>query len=79
MAAKKTKMKRKGLRYKTITLKVTSRQKRSLINFCKARRTTPNKIIKKAIRPLLQNYTNLEVTVHAEKVNQLELFELEIK
>lgn len=76
MAGKKTKRKRKVIRYKTITLKVTARQKKSLMNFCKARKTTPNKIIKKSIRPLLQNYADLEVTVHQGKINQLELFEL---
>ena len=76
MAREKTKKKRKPLRYKTITLKVTARQKKSFINFCKSRRTTPNKIIKKAIRPLLQNYAGLEVAAHQEKVNQLELFNL---
>lgn len=79
MSGKKQKKKRKTLRYKTISLKVTARQKRSLMRFCKARKTTPNKVIKKAIRPLLQNYSDLEVTLHQEKVNQLRLFESEVK
>jgi hypothetical protein len=75
MPRKKAKKTRKPLKFKTITIKVTARQKKSLINYSKSRRTTPNKLIKKAIRPLLQNYADLEVTSSSHvKVNQLELF-----
>jgi len=74
MSKKKAKKARKPLKFKTITIKVTARQKKSLVNFCKSRRSTPNKIIKKAIRPLLQNYDNLEVHSSYKKVSQLELF-----
>jgi len=77
MPKKKIKKARKPLKFKTITIKVTARQKRSLVNFCKSRRSTPNKMIKKAIRPLLQNYHNLEFNPSSEKVNQLELFSQE--
>jgi hypothetical protein len=75
MPRKKTKKSRKPVKFKTITIKVTARQKKSLMNYSKSRHTTPNKLIKKAIRPLLQNYAGLEVgnTTQA-KVNQLELF-----
>jgi len=79
MPGKKVKKKRKKIRYKTITLKVSAKQKKSLVNFCRSRRTTPNKIIKKAIKPLLENYSGLEVILNHEKVNQLELFRLEEK
>ncbi len=75
MPRKKAKKTRKPIKFKTITIKVTARQKKSLINYSKSRRTTPNKLIKKAIRPLLQNYAGLEVTSNNHvKVNQLELF-----
>jgi hypothetical protein len=75
MARKKAKKTRKPIKFKTITIKVTARQKKSLMNYSKSRRTTPNKLIKKAIRPLLQNYADLEVTSTSPvKVNQLELF-----
>jgi len=77
MPRKKKKKSRKPLRYKTITLKITAQQKKSLVNFSRSRRTTPNKIIKKAIRPFLQNYLHLEVNNYHEKVNQLELFKLD--
>jgi hypothetical protein len=68
------KKKRKIVRFKTIKIKVTARQKKSLENFCKARKTTPNKIIKKSIRPLLENYSNLVVERKSEKIKQLQLF-----
>ena len=68
------KKKRKATRFKTIKIKVSIKQKKSLENFCKARRTTPNKIIKKAIRPLLENYANAIPVKNQEKVKQLMLF-----
>ncbi|TSA26351.1 MAG: hypothetical protein D4R67_07965 [Bacteroidetes bacterium] len=71
----RAKKRRKPIRYKTISIKLTSRQKRSLERFAKSRRTTPNKLIKKAIRPLLENYADLEVNHVNEKVNQLKLFD----
>jgi hypothetical protein len=66
--------KRKATKFKTIKIKVSAKQKKSLENFCKARRTTPNKIIKKAIRPLLENYANAIPLKNQEKVKQLMLF-----
>jgi len=74
MPRPKAKKKRKPIRYKSLTITLTARQKRSLERFAKSRRTTPTKLIKKAIRPLLDNYADLEVTSNNEKVNQLKLF-----
>ncbi len=75
MPRKKAKKARKPIKFKTITIKVTAPQKKSQMNYSKSRRTTPNKLIKKAIRPLLQNYAGLEVdNMSPVKVNQLELF-----
>ena len=72
---KKTKKAKKPTKFKTITIKVTVQQKKSLVNYCRSRRTTPNKAIKKAIRPLLENYKGLAVAnIPAVTVNQLELF-----
>ncbi|MFH1159633.1 MAG: hypothetical protein V1733_01625 [bacterium] len=75
MPRRKVKKKRKPIRYKTITLKLTTRQKRSLERFARSRRSTPNKIIKKAIHPLLENYADLEMSKGNGKVNQLQLFD----
>jgi hypothetical protein len=77
MPRPKAKKKRKPIRYKNLTITLTARQKRSLERFAKSRRTTPLKLIKKAIRPLLENYADLEVNVNKEKVDQLNLFERE--
>ena len=65
---------RKPVRYRTINLKLTTRQKRSLENFCKSRGTTPNKIIKKSIRPLLDNYSSSVPSLPQVSANQLKLF-----
>lgn len=75
MPRKKGKKARKPVKFKTITIKVSARQKKSLINYCRSRRTTPNKAIKRAIRPLLENFVGLETGNSPQvKVNQLELF-----
>lgn len=75
MPRKKAKKARKPIKFKTITIKVTALQKKSLMNFSKSRHTTPNKLIKKAIRPLLQNYAGLGLGNNTQvSVNQLELF-----
>jgi hypothetical protein len=65
---------RKPIRYRTLKLKLTTRQKRSLENFCKSRGTTPTKIIKKSIRPLLDNYAASSPCPPQVSHNQLELF-----
>ena len=65
---------RKPVRYRTLKLKLTTRQKRSLENFCKSRGTTPTKIIKKSIRPLLDNYAGLSPCTPQVSANQLKLF-----
>ena len=75
MPRPKAKKKRKPIRYKSLTITLTAGQKRSLERYAKSRRTTPTKLIKKAIRPLLENYSDLEVNVNSEKVNQLKLFD----
>ena len=75
MPRKKAKKARKPVKFKVITIKVTARQKKSLMNYSKSRRTTPIKLIKKAILPLLTNYADMEVShTRPAKVNQLELF-----
>ena len=65
---------RKPVRYRTLKLKLTTRQKRSLENFCRSRGTTPTKIIKKSIRPLLDNYSGSAPCPPQVSANQLKLF-----
>lgn len=74
MTKKKT---RKVVKYRMIKLKLTVRQKKSLENYCKSRGTTPLKIIKKSIRPLLENYASVALPNKPVSLKQLELFEKE--
>jgi hypothetical protein len=75
MTKKKT---RKAIRFSTVKLKLTRRQKKSLENYCKSRGTTPLKVIKKSIRPLLENYSGQVPAYHNPKVKQLDLFHEEL-
>ena len=73
----KKKKNRKPVRYKIIRFKLTARQKRSIENYCRLRGSTPNKIIKKQLRPLLENYENVEFRSSYVKAPQLRLFNIE--
>ncbi|MGE5423998.1 MAG: hypothetical protein ACM3N9_01470 [Syntrophothermus sp.] len=68
------KTKKKKVKFKKITLKVTSRQKRSLENYCISRGVTPVRMIKMSIRPLLQNYSSSVPAVPVSP-RQLQLFQ----
>lgn len=50
------------------------KQKRSLLNYCHARKTTPNKLIKKMIRPYISNYSVEVPEEYYITENQLDLF-----
>ncbi|MBQ5855962.1 MAG: hypothetical protein IIW55_01485 [Bacteroidales bacterium] len=66
---------RRRYKYHAVTFKLTSGQYKSLKNYCKARRTTPVKLIKKSIERFISHY---EYEVPAELYlteNQLDLFE----
>ena len=71
---KSRKKRRKKVRFKEVKLKLTKNQQRSLDSYCKARRTTPNKLIKKMIRRFLTfNSKNIPEESFAT-ANQLDLF-----
>ncbi len=76
MAAKRRK-KRKPIRYKTITFKLTARQKKSLEANSKARKTTPIKLIKKSIGHYLTLQPEDPAPNYATP-NQLDLFEEDV-
>lgn len=52
MAARRKK-KRRPIKYKVISFKLTARQKKSLDAYCSVRRTTPIKLIKRSIAHFL--------------------------
>jgi len=74
---RKGKVKRKKTRFKSITFKLTENQYRSLRNYCKARKTTPIKLIKKNIERYTSNYTYQVPHTFYVTENQLELFQEE--
>ena len=71
---KTRKKKRKKVRYREVSLKLSKNQQQSLINYCIARRTTPTKLIKKMIRPFLSNYSKEVPEDIYVTANQLDLF-----
>jgi len=75
MPPPKRKKKRKPTRFKTISLKLTAKQKKSLVNYCKARKTTPTKLIKKMIRPYISYYDVAVPKEYFVTENQLNLFD----
>lgn len=73
----KKKSRRRNYKYHAVTFKLTSGQYKSLRNYCKARKTTPIKLIKKSIERFISNY---EYEVSKELYlteNQLDLFDIE--
>jgi len=68
------KRKRRNYKYHAITFKLSAGQYRSLRNYCKARRTTPIKLIKKNIERFITAY-EYEVPQDLYLTeNQLDLF-----
>lgn len=73
----KKKSRRRNYKYHTVTFKLTSGQYKSLKNYCKARKTTPIKLIKRSIERFTSHY---EYEVPEELYlteNQLQLFDLD--
>lgn len=74
MPVNSTGNKRKKVRYREVTIKLSRNQQLSLDNYCKARKTTRTKLIKKMIRPFLSNYAkNIPEELYVT-ANQLDLF-----
>jgi len=68
------KKKRKKVRYSEVRIKLSAKQKKSLLNYCNARRTTPNKLIKKMIRTYISNYSKEVPEEYYITEKQLDLF-----
>ena len=75
MPVSKRKKKRKKVRYSKLTIKLSSKQKKSLANYCKARKTTPTKLIKKSIKRYINGFDKTVPEEYYVSENQLELFE----
>jgi len=57
---RKKQKKRKQVRFRKVTFKLTSQQMKSLENFCIRRGTTPIKFIKKNLEPFLTQYRDVK-------------------
>jgi hypothetical protein len=74
MPVTKRRRKRKPVRFKIVSFKVSAKQKRSLLNYCKARGTTPIKLIKKNIQKYLDNFALEVPEQYFVTEKQLDLF-----
>lgn len=65
---------RKPIKYKTVAFKLSAKQMKSLRNYCRARKTTPTKLIKKRIRYYTENFSHQVPEKYYVTHNQLDLF-----
>ena len=61
-------------KFKKFAFMLSERQMKSLKNYCEARQTTPNKLIKKSIRFYTENFFTKVPDKYQIKHNQLDLF-----
>ncbi len=74
---KRKSKKRKKIKYRKVIFKLSAKQKKSLDNYCAARKTTPNKLIKKSIGRYINNFSKNVPEEFCITENQLNLFEKE--
>lgn len=60
--------------YKAVKFKLSKKQFTSLQNYCEARKTTPNKLIKKSIRYYTENFSDVVPPRFYATANQLDMF-----
>ena len=65
---------RKKRKFKTIEFKLSTRQMKSLENYCAARKTTPIKLIKMRIRDYTEHFSKEVPKKYHVTSNQLEMF-----
>ncbi|VAW27319.1 hypothetical protein MNBD_BACTEROID07-1230 [hydrothermal vent metagenome] len=69
------KLRRKKHQYKVVSFKLSVKQMKSLKNYCRARKTTPTKLIKKSIRYYTENFSKEVSQKYYATSNQLDIFE----
>ena len=69
----KKKIKKK--KFKRMTFMLSDRQMKSFKNYCKARGTTPNKLLKKSIRNYTEHFHISVPDKYHVQHNQLDLFD----
>ncbi len=68
------KLNRKKNKYKEVRFKLSAKQMKSLKNYCRARKTTPIKLIKKSIRNYTDNFSEEVPRKYYATANQLDIF-----
>ena len=76
MAAPKKKKKRK-IKYKKFEFKLSEKQKKIIDKFCRAKKVSPNKMIKTAIRDYISKFADSLPEEDYISENQLQLFDVE--
>jgi hypothetical protein len=76
MAALRKKKKRK-IKYKKFEFKLSEKQKRIIDKFCHAKKLSPNKVIKSAIRDYISKFADSMPEEDYISENQLRLFDVE--
>lgn len=69
--------KKRKRKYYTVSFKLSSRQLKSLENYCVVRKTTPTKLIKKKIRDYIEMFAKEVPEKYHVTHNQLDLFNKE--
>jgi hypothetical protein len=75
-AARKNNRKKK-VKYKKISFKITDAQKEALEVLCKRQKTTPVRYLKSVIRKQTARYRSTPAPINYVTENQLQLFDLE--
>ncbi|MDP2723575.1 MAG: hypothetical protein Q8O72_12535 [Bacteroidales bacterium] len=68
-------MKKRKKKFKSLSIKLSARQMRSLLNYCEARKTTPNKLIKNKIKYYTEGFDKKVPPKFYTQHNQLDLFD----
>jgi len=67
-------LRRKKHKFKVVSFKLSAKQMKSLKNYCRARKTTPVKLIKKSIRYYTGNFSKDVPKKYYATSNQLDIF-----
>ena len=71
------KKRHKKKKFKKLAFMLSERQMKSFTNYCRARGTTPNKLLKKSIRPYTEHFHLSVPEKYHGQHNQLDLFNKE--
>ena len=72
-----TKKKKIKIRYKKVAFKLSEKQKSIVDRFCRAKKITPNKMIKSAIKDYIRKFADSLPEEDYISENQLKLFDVE--